>query len=214
MFLHKYLRSSTLFLGTALIFSATALSARETVMPKNVEKISASKLPASVKAEGKSIEQVWTWLDNDNATRGYGVFSSTESESKKGKSRRIFVQLYRGANNGTSFKEQRKINDFTLDCQFDVVANFLDESIQIVDEDEDGVSELIFAYDVACTSDVSPNTRKLLVLEGPNKHILRGTTRVDPGDGPLGGDYKPEGFAKEAKLKAFAEKLWQELLGE
>ena len=69
-------------------------------------------------------------------------------------------------------------------------------------------------YDVTCTSDVSPATRKLLVLEGKDKHALRGTSRIDAGGGDvLGGDYKADGFKKAPAIKAMAEQRWKDLLG-
>ncbi len=41
---------------------------------------------------------------------------------------------------------------------------------------------------------------KLLVLEGKDKHALRGTSMVNPGDGNVGGGYKLDGFKKAPNL--------------
>ena len=141
------------------------------------------------------------------------MFSQTETvKGGRVTGRKIFVQLYTGK--GLEQKELRLIQDGVTGCEFDVVAQFLDGSVSITDEDADGVDELTFAYDLACTGDVSPATRKLLVLEGKDKHILRGSARVDLGNGEvLGGDYQVDGFRKAPELQALAVARWKELLG-
>lgn len=106
------------------------------------------------------------------------------------------------------------MQDATTDCaDADLRAEFLDDSVRVTDEDGDGKVELSFAYDLNCTTDVSPSTRKLLVLEGGDKHILRGTARVQISESEkMGGDFKPEGFKGQPKLDAFAKARWAELL--
>lgn len=66
---------------------------------------------------------------------------------------------------------------------------------------------------VDCTSDVSPNTAKLLVLEGGSKSILRGTHKIHDGAGSFGGDYKLEPAKNQWKpaLLARAESEWGRL---
>lgn len=203
---------SLVALATATTIAVAPAVAREAV-PYNVKQLPATgKLPKAMKIKGNQVLQVWTWEEFDDTKTGYAVFSQTET-AKGGRvtGRKIFVQLFTGK--GDAQKELRMINDGVTGCEFDVVAQFVDGSVSVTDEDADGVNELTFAYDVACTSDVSPNTRKLLVLEGKDKHALRGNSQVDPGGGPVGGDYKADGFKKAPAIKAMAEQRWKDLLG-
>ncbi|MBK9034383.1 MAG: hypothetical protein IPL61_24475 [Myxococcales bacterium] len=200
-------------LATALLaFTSPALA--DEPGPIDVTQLDAAKpLPTGVKAKGQAVEQVWSWTDGDTATAGLAVFSSTDTV-KVGRvvARKLFVQYYRGK--AGKLKLVRLVNDGVPTCAYDVVAQFVPGSVSVTDEDADGVSELTFAYDVTCTSDVSPSTRKLLVLEGPAKHALRGNSRIDAGGGDLvGGDYKADPFKKAPALKALAEARWQKLLG-
>ena len=45
------------------------------------------------------------------------------------------------------------------------------------DLDKDGYAEITFGYVMNCTTDMSPGTYKLLLLEDADKYILRGTQR-------------------------------------
>ncbi len=171
------------------------------------------KLPKAIKVKGKAIEKLWTWNDFESGQEGYAVFSATDT-MKGGRltGRKIFVQVYGGK--GDAQKELRMINDGVTGCDLDVHVGFIDGSISISDEDDDGIKEVTFVYDVACTGDVSPAVRKLLVLEGKDKHGLRGTSRIDAGGGDVvGGEYKADPFKKAPALKALAEQRWKDMLG-
>jgi hypothetical protein len=71
-------------------------------------------------------------------------------------------------------RELRRVRDSTLGCSFDNETKFLKDSLEVSDLDRDGVGEVLFAYFLQCTSDVSPATLKLLLLENGDKYILRG----------------------------------------
>lgn len=70
----------------------------------------------------------------------------------------------------------REVRDDVSDCEVDVTAEFLAESLAVHDDDGDGTGEVVFAYRLACRGDVSAAEQKLLVLEDGDKHILRGYT--------------------------------------
>lgn len=198
--------------AAATTVSIAPVAAREPG-PYDVQELpAASALPKAIKVKGTQVLQVWTWKEYDLINTGYAVFSQTDTV-KAGRltGRKIYVQLYSGK--GEKQKQLRLVQDGVASCEFDVGVGFIDGSVSVTDEDEDGVNELTFAYDVECTSDVSPATRKLLLLEGKDKHALRGTSQVDPGGGAVGGEYKAEGFKKAPLLKALAEARWKELLG-
>ncbi|MEZ4398506.1 MAG: hypothetical protein R3B06_00700 [Kofleriaceae bacterium] len=212
-----------LALAAALTVAAPAVAHADG--PVDVLSIRVTKpLPAGVKAKGKTIEQVWTWGDADAAhTPSLAVFSSTDTSSsdtsssgtlddepKTFRHRKIYVQYFRQLRG--KWRELRMIQDGERDCEYDLEVQFLPGSVQVTDADGDGQAELSFLYDRLCASDVSPATRKLLVLEGKAKHALRGTSRVDVGDRFEGGAYKPDGFKKKRALQVMAEQRWAEFL--
>lgn len=103
------------------------------------------------------------------------------------------------------------VRDFSEpNCPLGPSAKFHDAARTVTDLDGDGIAEVTFAYEVACRSDVSPSTYKLLVLEGGTKYILRGETTVDPGDGVIGGTFTadPAEAKWPAAFLAAAKKLW------
>jgi hypothetical protein len=103
------------------------------------------------------------------------------------------------------------VRDFTeAGCPLAPSARFHDAARAVTDLDGDGIAEVTFAYELACRSDVSPSTYKLLLLEGGTKYILRGETTVDPGDGVIGGKFTadPEEAKWPAPFLAAAKRLW------
>lgn len=83
----------------------------------------------------------------------------------------------------------REVRDGVDECPLDLTADFVSGSLDVHDDDEDGVGEVTFTYQLACRGDVSPAEQKLLVLEDGEKFILRGRTSI-PGAGPA--DPAPE----------------------
>ena len=92
-----------------------------------------------------------------------------------------------------------------------MTAAFHPDALEVTDLDHDGIGELWFGYEVGCRSDVSPNTYKLLALEGGNKYILRGETLIDDGSGQkYGGTYEvdPSFTRGPPAFLAHARALW------
>ncbi|NVB77945.1 MAG: hypothetical protein HOV81_06075 [Kofleriaceae bacterium] len=103
------------------------------------------------------------------------------------------------------------VRDFVEDCEMGgVSAVFHDAARSVTDLDGDGIAEVTFAYELACRSDVSPATYKLLLLENGKKFILRGETTVDPGDGIMGGTFTadPDESKWPAAFLRHAKQLW------
>jgi hypothetical protein len=196
-----------------ILVALMAPAGASTAAPVVAEQLDRSApLPAAAKARGAAIEQVWRWTDDGGKTSNLAVFSRTDrrgSEAIVG--RKLFVQLFRGAPGALA--QVRLVQDGLDGCDFDAHVGFLPGSVTVTDEDEDGTAELTFGYDMTCATDVSPLARKLLVLEGAAKHILRGSSRVDIGDGVVeGGEFKAAGFQGQPALLRFAEKRWKQLL--
>lgn len=76
----------------------------------------------------------------------------------------------------------REVKDDVTDCPVDKKLEFVDEALQVRDDDGDGVGEVVFAYRANCAGDPSPSSLKVLLLENGEKHILRGssTNEIEP----------------------------------
>lgn len=82
----------------------------------------------------------------------------------------------------------RRVTDDVTDCQVDETLGFVDQALQIRDDDGDGIGEVVFAYRLNCAGDPSASTLKVLLLENGTKYILRGssTNQVDTrGEAPV-----------------------------
>ncbi len=74
---------------------------------------------------------------------------------------------------------KRQVNDkYSCDCLADLMSEFKRGTFQLTDLDQDGYAEVTFGYSMNCTTDVSPGTFKLLLLEDTDKYILRGMQRL------------------------------------
>ncbi len=165
-------------------------------------------VPASIKVKGQRLIGVWTFAGPKGAS-GHLVLSSTTRSGKAGESRQLFAQLYAGAKP----KLVRLVQDGVPNCQLDLTASFVQGSVSFADVDGDGVVEVGLAYDLGCDATERPTPRKLIVLEGADKHALRGNGRgKDLDDKPAGGDFKTDPFKNQAVLATWAENRWKELL--
>lgn len=164
------------------------------------------KLPEGVEIKGE-IERGLRFADKNGDN--WVVFAKKTVEDPQ--SSYLYVKHYAIGPGG--LRELRHVRDKVEDCDFDLVVAFDENSIAVTDLDDDAIGEVTFAYELGCTSDVSPNTYKLLVLEGGDKYILRGNTRTFDGQEEIGGDYKVDpSFEKgPPEFLAHAKKIWPEL---
>lgn len=103
--------------------------------------------------------------------------------------------------------------DFMRGCEFDLYAAYIPESVAFTDLDGDGVAESSFMYLLACRSDVSPATLKLIMHEGAQKYAARGTSR--PRGVPEGGAMQLDAaFARAPRpFAAFVREQWARFRG-
>lgn len=112
-------------------------------------------------------------------------------------------------------KEVWRAKDFVEQCDFDLTLEFIDGSIEVTDLDDDGEGEISFLYQLACRSDVSPLTMKMLMYEGTTKYALRGDSRVKVSDTEfMGGQFKADpAFDKAPKaFLPFAQAKWKRVV--
>jgi hypothetical protein len=175
----------------------------------SARRLSESELPSELRPAGQLVTALaWT----DTAGENVAAFWRRLDENK-GRAR-LQVDLW-SRKPGKPGALLRSVKDAVLDCEFDLVAEFVDAALGVSDLDGDGIGELTFAYRTTCTSDVSPLSLKLLVLEQRDKFIVRGSTRVDVGGGQLvGGEKKADpALKRQPKVLAHANAVWAEIVG-
>ena len=120
---------------------------------------------------------------------------------------------YHYAINSDKVKLLRKVYDFEKDCDYDLILEFIGNSIKVTDLDNNNFGEITFAYKKACISDVSPMDLKLIMLENGNKFILRGRTTVNLGNEKFGGEKNIDSSFKNApdNFLSHANKIWESI---
>jgi hypothetical protein len=171
-----------------------------------------TQLPAEAKFEGAIVMgERWNDLNGENfliLTETESRLTGTEEEMEE-----YSADLY-----GYHYvKKDGKLSllwdiyDFEKDCPFDLLVSHVPRSLTITDLDKNGYAESTFLYRLACRSDVSPSTMKLMMHEKGNKYALRGDTRVDYGPGEIyGGEYTVDQTFEKAPavFLDYAKKQW------
>ena len=196
--------------NTAALAAAYGIGQTRALAPIFAE-ASDDTMPGNVKLP-KGFSKVGGVSWTDAAGDHYAMFTTKTTEVKSTHSIYLQVDVYDGPA-GKPLKLTRSVKDMSEQCEFDNTTKFVNASAMLRDFDGDSSKELVFAYTVGCRSDVSPDTMKLLVLEGKDKHILRGQTRERVSDTEfVGGTFKPEGFKKASKLREGAKAHWAALI--
>ena len=189
--------------GLALLLTLPLAGVGDAAPKPTIVSVQASDLPEGVTVRGDFLRGVK--FTDKNGTN-YVLFS----KKAKVQSASLFVEDWVVPKKGAP-RNLLPVRDFVTTCEMGgVSALFHDAALSVTDLDEDGIAEVTFAYELACRSDVSPATYKLLLLENGKKYILRGETTVDPGDGLMGGTFIADPV--EAKWPAaflrHAKELW------
>jgi hypothetical protein len=185
-------------LAVFVVSLGLGVDAAQAEAPKTT-RLGKEQLPAGLKPLSTLVVALrWSDAAGDNVA----AFSRS-SDEKKGDAR-LQVELWSGkAGQGGVV---RTLKDAVLHCEFDLRAEFLEEALGVTDLDADGLGELTFAYRTTCTSDVSPFSLKLFLLEQRAKYGLRGSSIVDVGGGEKVGGEKV-GDPALRKLPQFARHL-------
>lgn len=180
----------------------------------------AESLPESLEYRGK-ITTGAKWRD----TRGEnvliltqtGAFPSTDPKCDECRSAELYGHHF--VLSGGAWTQLWRITDFVRDCPFDLYAGFVGESLTLTDLDQNGVAETTFQYTLACRSDVSPATRKLLMHQGAAKYAIRGTTDLAKKTGQAeygGGERNVDPAFEKAPpaLRAHAQEQWDRFVAQ
>lgn len=166
-------------------------------------------VPKGLEVKGKATSIV---AFEDKAGRNVFVLSRRDTDGDEGRSGYLYAVHAVKAKKG--WRELRRVKDWVPNCQFDLILDVKTKAFSVTDLDGDGHAEITFAYEADCTSDVSPNGLKVILLEAGAKHAVRGNTRVRVSEKDyMGGDARYDKSFDEAPkaLRAHAEKVWAAL---
>jgi len=188
----------------------------EVVEQEKIIDISLTKLdevPSDCKTEGKTVD-AYSWKDENGTNYFIRTMSEADMDYPQSDGDEVYSQYlyaYHFVENlKGEFSTLREITDFVKECEFDIIMSHELDALELTDLDEDNYGEITFIYRTACTSDVSPSTQKLIMLENGEKYAIRGTTQVmgEGGDFEMGEEFKtaPE------KFTPWAENIWADHL--
>jgi hypothetical protein len=140
-------------------------------------KITAAEIPTAIKIKGK-IQEAWKWTDN--LGENILITARVDPYDDKGKNeygeegQTAELHAVHYAKKGTDYTPVWKMDDMEKSCPFDITCDFIPGSATITDIDKDGIAETKIQYSLACRSDVSPATMKLLLFENGVRYDLKG----------------------------------------
>lgn len=148
----------------------------------------------------------------DNSGENVIVFDKATKKAPKGFTTTMTAGHYRKENG--AWKSVRSYREVIDSCEFDTRADVVvdPKGWSLTDVDLNGIPEATWAWFSTCTSDVSPATKKIMMTEKDQKYPLRGTTKVDIGNGEfVGGEFKADPAFDEV-VPAFlehAKSVWE-----
>ncbi|MES2396029.1 MAG: hypothetical protein V4549_08505 [Bacteroidota bacterium] len=178
----------------------------------NVIKLDPSKLPKGIYVQGE-IENAVRYTDKlgDNIviTTETGQYPSKKVNEEDDKDAELFA--YHFLSHSDTIKQTWKVYDFIKACPFDIEANFVKNTFEVTDLNNDGIAEVWLVYKTTCHSDVSPSDMKIIMYQGSQKFAMRGRNKVKISDTEFeGGEYAFDKVFTDGSIvfRDFAKKLW------
>ncbi|MBN4082070.1 hypothetical protein JYT21_00040 [bacterium AH-315-B15] len=156
----------------------------------------------------------WTDANGKNYfLRSLGFPVETELRGTDGsptETQLIYAYHYRETSDGIELVNEYR--DSVVQCEFDIIMDHVKACYFITDLDEDDMGEITFMYRMQCTTDISPSTQVLKIIEGNDVYTITGRSLVfeEGGEYELGPEFDnaPEGF------KEHAEGIWADFMDE
>ncbi len=167
-----------------------------------------SKIPGDIHYTGDALQAI---KFTDKSGEHIALISETKHKTNGDYSSKwLFAGCYTKSKNG--YTGNWTITDGEGECLFDITAAFIPKTFEVTDLDEDNLAEIWVMYKVTCRSDVSPAELKIIMYEDKQKFAMRGSTVIDFGDGPYGGEYSfDKAFQRgPAEFRDYAQQKWKE----
>ena len=136
-------------------------------------KLPVTDIPASISIKGK-VQEAWKWTDSlgENILITSYVAPYGDKDGEDGQTAELYAFHY--AKKTTEYTQVWMMKEEEKACPFDITCGFIPGSATVTDLDKDGIAETKLQYSVACRSDVSPATMKLIMYENGVKYLLQG----------------------------------------
>lgn len=212
MILNYYIRNKNckyLFLSFVFSFSSLLSCGQNTI---KVSIVNLKELPLGLNYAGQ-VKEALSWTDKT----GNNIVLMTETGEYPSKNensdnyRDAELYAYHFILKKDSIKQSWKVYDFIKDCPVDIQANFIKNTLQITDLNQDSIGEVWLMYKVVCHGDISPPQMKIIMYHGQQKYAMRGRSKVKLSKNQYeGGEYKFDtAFLKGPnKFREFAKQLW------
>ena len=178
----------------------------------NITNLDTTKLPNGIKFTGNIISAVrWTDKLGDNIVITTETGESINKTAPSDDYRDAALYAYHYIVTKDSINLTWKVYDFIKACPLDIEANFVKNTFQVTDLNNDGVAEVWLMYKTICHGDISPCNMKIIMYQGTQKYAMRGQNKVQASDKAFyGGDYKfDNAFINGPTIfMNFAIKLW------
>ncbi len=203
--MNTYLSKLTIVL---LVFLFASLQAQI-----RTKEINAKDIPTDIKYEG-TLKKAIQWEDKFGfhivilAETGIYVNKDLPHESE-GRDAELYAYHFLDAED--LVVQVWKVYDYIHDCELDIEANFIENTLAVTDLNKDETPEIWIMYKKVCHGDVSPSEMKIIMYENTKKYAMRGENKVQYSeDDAVGGEYIfDKSFKKGPSVfRDYAVKLW------
>ncbi len=185
------MKYSLLILFFGVLFFASCGGSGKTPSSDSADGIRFSDFDKSMasllKIEGEIVAgRVWTDANGENVL----VLSQIKEESfsdEEGPSSETRLLAKHFVNNAGNYSLQWELNELESGCGFENRAAFSSSLLAVTDLDKNSLAEITVVYRLGCSSELSPDPLRLLLIENGKQHKISGTTIADFGEWKDGG---------------------------
>jgi hypothetical protein len=195
---------------TIVLFLISFLNLPAQVKTKELK---AKDIPTDIKYEG-TLKKAIQWEDKAGyhivilAETGIYINKDLPHESE-GRDAELYAYHFLDAED--LIVQVWKVFDYIHDCELDIEASFIENTLAVTDLNKDESPEIWIMYKKVCHGDVSPSEMKIIMYENAKKYAMRGENKIQYGDDDaIGGEYiLDKSFEKGPSVfRAFAIELW------
>lgn len=161
--------------------------------------LKSAEMPETITFPGQ-LQDAFRWTDKSGDNIFFVTVVPPYPDNDKGQTeeegKTADIYAFHYIKKGDDYALSWKMHEQELSCPFDITAEFIPGSVTVTDLDKDGIAETKIQYALACRSDVSPASMKLVLQENKEVYSLVGNRWVD-----FGPDFKFDVNASNVNLE-------------